>query len=170
MGFKKIPITNIHNNKTYKMPELAKVLKVCVSTIWNWVQKGLPVINRDSKPLYFDGHAVKEYLLKKHKSRKIFMQDHECFCVKCRKPREVVAESIKVFSLGYLDKNKFIRSIKIVGHCIRCGSTIVRFSTEGLLFGFLDYYMINRIDIIESKKQTPARRKGIHKSNERESN
>lgn len=169
MGYKILPIHKIHNSKTYKMLELAEVLNVCPATIWNYVQKGMPVINRDSKPWFFEGKVVKEYLLKLRESRRVKMQVHEIFCVKCRKPVEVVAGSIKLYMMGYLDRNKFIRSIKIVGECKICGLMISRFSTDDLLYDFLDYYMIRDIEIIESKNQIKARCKRIYDHNEPES-
>lgn len=169
MGFKILPIHKIHNNTTYKMYELATVLNVCPTTIWNYVQRGMPVINRDSKPWFFEGKVVKEYLIKLRESRRIKMQVHEIFCVRCRKPRAVGADSIRLFKIGYLDKDKFIRLIKIVGECKTCGLKINRFSTDDLLYDFLDYYMIRDIEIIESKNQIEARSKGIYDTNEQAS-
>lgn len=169
MAYKKLSINKIQKNKTYKIHELAKLLKVCTATVWNWVQKGMPVLNKESKPWYFEGHAVKKYLDERRKSQRVKMQVHEIYCVKCRKPVEVIAESIKLYFIGYLDKNNFIRSIKIVGECKVCGIMISRFSTDDLLYDFLDYYMIRDIDVIESQNQIKARRKGIYDHNERES-
>lgn len=169
MGFKKLPIHKIHNNTTYNMPELAAVLNVCTATIWNYVQRGMPVLNKESKPWYFEGYVVKKYLDERRKSQCVKMQVHEIYCVKCRKPAEVIAESIKLYFIGYLDKNKFIRSIRIAGKCIYCETTISRFSTDDRLYDFLDYYMIIDIEIIESKTQPKTRRMGIYDPNERES-
>lgn len=169
MGYKKTPINKIQNNKIYKMQELAKLLKVCVASVWNWVKEGLPVLNKDSKPWYFEGHAVKKYLDERRKSQRVKMQIHEIFCVKCRKPVIVEARSITLYSLGYIDKDSYCRSIKIVGKCVYCETTVSRFSTDDLLYDFLDYYMIKDIEIIESKKQTKTRRIGIYDPAERES-
>ena len=170
MGYKKIAINKIQKNKTYKMHELAKVLKVCVATIWNWVKDGMPVINRDSKPWYFDGSIVKKWLEDRRKAQHIKMQKHEIFCVRCRKPVEVIPNSIKLFSMGYLDKNNFIRSIKIEAKCKICGRTVYRFSTDDKLYDFLDYYMIKDIEVIESKNYSASRSKGISNPKKRDSN
>lgn len=146
MAYKKIPINRIRINRTYTIAELAAVLYVCPVTVWNWIQKGLPVVDRSKKPWLIDGKETKDYLEERIKNNKIKMQYYELFCVKGKSGAEVESETIKVVidKAINVDDNHYI--VRISGRCKKHGIIASRFSTTKKMIELLKYY--NRYDLI----------------------
>lgn len=146
MGYKKIPFNKIRINRTYTIAELADVLGVCIATVWNWIQKGLPVVDRSQKPWLIDGREAREYLESRFKNSKSKMLYYEFYCVNCGCGVEVDPESIEVITKESkkLDNNNY--TVRITGICKECGTKTNRFSSTKEIVELLKYY--NRYDLI----------------------
>ena len=79
MAYKKIPINRIRINRTYTIAELAAALDVCPVTVWNWIQDGLPTVDRTKKPWLIDGRQAKSYLEERTKRNKKKMKYYELY-------------------------------------------------------------------------------------------
>lgn len=75
----------LHRN--YTVDEAARLLGVCKATVRRWIKAGLPVL-RDQKPLLILGDDLAAYH-KARVARRKKCQSQECYCVKCRAPREI---------------------------------------------------------------------------------
>lgn len=146
MAYKKIPFNKIRINRTYTIAELADVLGVCNTTVWNWIQKGLPVVDRSKKPWLIDGKEAREYLESRFKNSKSKMLYYEFYCVNCGCGVEVLPETIKVVIDKVIngDENHYI--VRISGRCKKHSIIVNRFSTTKKMIELLKYY--NRNDII----------------------
>lgn len=132
------------------MAELASVLGVCIATVWNWVKKGLPVIDKSIRPWLIDGEEAKFYFEKRIKASKSKMLSHQFHCFKCRRFVTVVADSIMVKFDQYINQNDNYVTVKISGNCSECGHKTNRYSTNKRMNDLLKYY--GKADVqIESK-------------------
>lgn len=129
MAYKKIPFNKIRINRTYTIAELADVLDVCPATVWNWIQKGLPTVDRSKKPWLIDGREAREYLESRYKNNKSKLLYYEFYCVNCGHGVEVCPETIKVVIDKAInsDDNHYI--VRISGRCKKHGIIVNRFST-----------------------------------------
>ena len=146
MAYKRIPINKIRKNKIYTMKELAGVLGVCPVTVWNWSQKGLPMIDKSVRPWLIDGEEAKEYLEKRYKESKSKMQYFEFYCFRCECGVEVIPETIKVIIQQCINKDDNNYIVRISGQCKKHGIIVNRYSTTKKMTELLKYY--NRYDII----------------------
>lgn len=74
----------LHRN--YSVPELATRLGVHKNTVRKWQSDGLKPIDA-SRPVLFQGRAVKAFLVKRNASRKRPCAPGTIFCFRCRAPR-----------------------------------------------------------------------------------
>lgn len=140
MAYKKIPTYKIRKNRIYKMVDLAAVLGVCPATVWGWVQKGLPVIDKSVRPWLFDGEEVKVHLDKRIKASKLKMLYYQFNCFSCRGIVSIVPDSIKIIFLNYIDQDEKYFTVRISGICSDCGHKTNRSSTNKKMIELLEYY------------------------------
>lgn len=76
----------IKSHRNYTVEEVARLLRVARGTVRRWTKKGLPFVT-ERRPRLIRGDDLLEFLaiLKAPKKR---CQLHECYCFKCRGPRE----------------------------------------------------------------------------------
>ena len=73
-------------HRSYTAGELATRLGVHKNTVRNWQREGLPAIDR-TRPLLFQGQAVREFLTCRNASRKRPCPPGTLYCLRCREPR-----------------------------------------------------------------------------------
>jgi len=147
---KKVRCHNLHNNRIYKSPELAKDLDVCGTTIWNYRKKGLPVINPGESPPYFLGKDVKIFLTDLLKSQKRPLRDDEFWCVKCRDRVIPKPNSVKLKALGnYIDANDAFM-FQLIAKCPFSGTLIFKNSHKNKLALFLEPHGLKVDELIKS--------------------
>ena len=76
----------LKSHRNYTVEEVARVLGVARGTVRRWVKKGLPFVT-ERRPRLIRGDDLLEFLAKL-KAPKERCQLHECYCFKCRSPRE----------------------------------------------------------------------------------
>ena len=126
---KKIKYQLIKSGRSYKVTELAATLNVHVRTVQEWIKRGLPIIDRNSKPYLISGYEAKIFLKECIDSKKVKLNKDEIFCLKCRQPRKSIPEEVKCEYTGRLIGHGQ-RQIIITGKCPNCLTPLQRFSSD----------------------------------------
>jgi hypothetical protein len=100
-----------------------------VRSIQGWIKKGLPVIDRNSKPYLISGYEAKLFLQQRAESKKTKLKNDEFYCLKCHQPRTSLPRQLKFELTGKLIGNGQ-RQIIITGRCPNCLTQIRRFSSD----------------------------------------
>ncbi len=74
-------------HRSYSVPELATCCGVHKNTVRNWQRHGLEPIDK-SRPVLFQGQAVRAFLSRRNASRKQPCQPGTLYCFRCREPRK----------------------------------------------------------------------------------
>ena len=74
-------------HRSYTVPELAACLKVHKNTVRQWQHAGLQPLDA-SRPLLFQGGAVRAFLSKRSAIRKRPCLPGTLYCFRCREPRQ----------------------------------------------------------------------------------
>jgi len=75
----------IKSHRSYTVEEVARMVRVAKGTVRRWIKRGLPSINDKKPALVLGADLIDFHRLQKKPKQKCL--PHECFCVKCRKPR-----------------------------------------------------------------------------------
>jgi hypothetical protein len=75
----------IKSHRSYTVEEAARGIGVAKGTVRRWIKQGLPSIT-DKKPALVLGADLIEFHRLQKKPKQSCLP-HECYCVKCRKPR-----------------------------------------------------------------------------------
>ena len=75
----------IKRHRSYTVDEACTALKVCKGSVRRWIKDGLPALT-DQRPLLILGDDLIDYL-KQTKRPAQKCAAHQCFCFKCRAPR-----------------------------------------------------------------------------------
>jgi hypothetical protein len=125
----KISVRSIERRKLYKVKEAAKDLRVCSATIRRMVKAGLPVVIKNSNPLYIKGEDLMAFVKKKNSKFSVKIKSDEFFCFPCRRGVRSVPEEFQII-LTRKKWGKNFHQAKLVGKCSVCGHTICKFTTE----------------------------------------
>lgn len=147
---KKVPYRKIHNHQVYKTDGLAKLLGVCHTTIWNWLKKGLPVVNPSESPPYYLGKEVKAFLADLLQSQKKPLEVNEFLCTKCHNRVLPVPESIHIKPLGDCIEIKDVVMFQIKAKCKECGSTIHKITHRNKLPKFIEPHGLRVSDLMNT--------------------
>ncbi|MFA5986508.1 MAG: hypothetical protein WC819_04160 [Parcubacteria group bacterium] len=100
--------------QSYTIDDVAFICDKTRKTVERWIADGLAPYNPGSKPYFFMGDAVADYLHNKIKTRKWNMSGGSYPCFKCKK--------------GVKAKEKNIRAVGNIRHslCKKCGSHICK--------------------------------------------
>ncbi|PHR62653.1 MAG: hypothetical protein COA47_02790 [Robiginitomaculum sp.] len=99
----------IQTNRTYTIPEAAKAIDVTTGTIYNWIRRGLPVLEGRGLTL-IQGAVFKKWLADKWAKRKQPCKPSEIFCFGCQKPAIPKPGSVSLIA----------RNDKIIRICAKC--------------------------------------------------
>jgi hypothetical protein len=93
----RISVRNINRRKLYKVQEAANHLKVCAATIRRMIKSGLPVVSKNSNPVYILGKDLLEYVKRKNAKLKVDLKDDEFFCFTCKTAVKSIPDELKIF-------------------------------------------------------------------------
>lgn len=92
---KRVNSRKIKRHRNYTVDEAARALGVTKPTVRNWINDGLPAL-KDQKPFLIIGSDLIAYLdarvPPKQKCR-----PHQCYCFKCRSPRNPAFGEVEFF-------------------------------------------------------------------------
>jgi len=126
---KKVKYHLIKSGRSYTVSELGRTVNRHVRTVQEWIKKGMPVIDCNSKPYLISGYDAKLYLKQRADLKKTKLKDDEFYCLKCRKSRKSLSKKLKFELTGKLIGNGQ-KQIKISGLCSKCFTPLQRFSSE----------------------------------------
>lgn len=114
MAMRRANPQRIKLHRSYSVPELATRLGVHKNTVRLWQSDGLKPIDA-SRPMLFQGKAVKTFLAKRNASRKRPCSPGTLFCFRCREPRRPASEA-----LDYLATTPLSGQLR--AQCEACGA------------------------------------------------
>lgn len=126
---KKVKYHLIKSGRSYTVSELGVTVNRHVRSVQEWIKKGLPVIDRNSKPYLISGYEAKLFLQQRAESNKARLKNDEFYCLKCHQPRTSLPGELKFELTGKLI-GKGQRQIKVIGMCSECFTSLQRFSSE----------------------------------------
>ena len=83
---KRVNPRRVKRHRNYTIEEAARALGVAKATVRNWIAKGLPIL-KDQRPFLILGGDLIAYL-EASAPKKQSCQPHQCFCFRCRCPRD----------------------------------------------------------------------------------
>lgn len=101
----------VHRN--YTVEEVARLLGVAKATVRRWISNGLPAL-RDRKPILVLGADLADFLHSRRKARQ-HCQPTQCFCLKCRAPRNPAERTVEFVPLTPTNGN-------MRANCSICGT------------------------------------------------
>lgn len=144
---KKVHYQKLHDHRIYKSVELTEELDVCNTTLWNYRNKGLPVVNPGESPPIYRGKDVKIFLSDLLKAQKRPLRPEEFWCVRCRRCVLPIPGSIKLKPLGCELLSEAIM-IQITAECEICGSTIFKNTHRNKVNLFLEPHGLQLSDFM----------------------
>ena len=126
---RKVKYHLIKSGRSYTVSELGRTINRHVRTVQEWIKKGLPVIDRNSKPYLISGYDAKLYLKQEADLKKTKLKDDEIYCLKCRQPRRSLSDELNFTFTGKLI-GEGQKQIIVTGVCSDCDTSLQRFSSE----------------------------------------
>ncbi|MEA1940674.1 MAG: helix-turn-helix domain-containing protein [Pseudomonadota bacterium] len=117
----------VKKHRNYTAEEAARTLGVCKGTVRRWIKAGLPALT-DRKPVLILGEDLTGWL----KARKTPPQrcpPGECYCMKCRAPRQAAGSMAEFVPLNATGGN--LRAL-----CETCGTLMHRRVSNAQLEAF----------------------------------
>lgn len=108
----------IKSNRSYSVPDLARLLTVHERTVYGWIKQGLPVIDNHHRKMVH-GPTARDWLKAKRAARRWTCGPGELPCFGCKGPRTIKPGSFKIITNNTL-------KIRVEGTCTACGQTIGR--------------------------------------------
>lgn len=85
----------IKRHRNYTIDEAARTLGVAKATIRNWIDDGLTVL-KDQRPFLILGSDLVNYLESKVAKKQTCLP-HQCYCFKCRQPKDPAFNEVEYF-------------------------------------------------------------------------
>lgn len=142
---RKVKYHLIKSGRSYTVNELGRTVNRHVRTVQEWIKKGLPVIDRNSKPYLISGFDAKLYLKERADLKKTKLKNDEFYCLKCHQPRRSLSDKLNFTFTGKLI-GEGQRQINVIGVCSDCDTSLQRFSSEK------DVTKIYNMTIIKEKR------------------
>ena len=122
-------IARISPLRWYSFEECSKLLNCHIRTAQIWHSQGLPVLDENRRPYLVQGKDLISFLQKKRDSRRVKLDNDECYCVKCRAARKGIPETRRIIVTGKsLGKNAKQYILKAT--CEVCERPIQRFTSD----------------------------------------
>jgi hypothetical protein len=102
-------------HQSYTVQDIARIGKVSVRTVNNWIKNGLAPMNPESKPFLLKGENIRNFIQSEKKKKKFTLKKHEFWCVRCKLPRTAKPKSI------------ITKGDNRHAQCKECGGNICRF-------------------------------------------
>ncbi|MBP6884805.1 MAG: hypothetical protein KBC17_03185 [Candidatus Pacebacteria bacterium] len=104
---------------------MAKTFDINKKTVFRWLEKGLPVLQKNTKPLLIMGSDLQSFL--KDKKVRFPLSKDEYFCLKCKKQVTSKNQGETTGKTGYLIGKEQKEQWKSAGFCDICGSRVQKF-------------------------------------------
>lgn len=119
MGVKKPNHRLVKIHRNYAVEEVASLLNIHKNTVRNWIKlNGLPTCD-DQRPTLILGCDLRDFLVKKKKSRKCPLSPGQIYCVRCRTAKYPAGNMAEYLSLSASHGN-------LIGICPTCDCIIYR--------------------------------------------
>lgn len=118
MSAKRINPRLIKLHRAYSVEEAAKRLDVHKNTVREWIEKGLPIVDK-ARPTLINGHELRRYLEAMQKARKRPCPPGTCYCFKCRAPSRPAMGMV-----DYIPTNEVSGNLRAL--CDVCGTMMHR--------------------------------------------
>jgi len=126
---KKIRVRSIKKRKLYTIKEAAKDTCVCCKTIRRMITNGLPVLEKNSNPIYLLGIDLLDHIKMKNAKHKVDVKDDEFLCFTSKTAVQSVPEDFQIiFTRRRWGKTNY--QAKLVGVCPKCKRPLNKFTTE----------------------------------------
>ena len=86
----------ISKHKSYTIKELSDLVGMSEKTCFRWIEKGLPTVSGNQKPILVMGVEIKKFIKKRNSQNKIELKRYEFFCFKCKGARRAKRGSIGI--------------------------------------------------------------------------
>lgn len=106
----------IKSHRSYTVDEAARALGVCKGTIRRWLKAGLLFLD-DQKPVLIRGQDLKAFGKSRVKPKQK-CQLHECYCFRCKAPREAAGGMADYVPLTATNGN--LKALCAVCHSMMC--------------------------------------------------
>ena len=140
---KKFRIRNIRKRKLYTIKNASETVDVCTKTIYRMIKDGLPVLEKNSNPLYILGMDLLDHIKMKNRKHKVNLKVDEFLCFTCKIGVKSIPKYFQIiFTRKRLGKNNY--QTKLVGLCPKCRGPINKFSTEKKVIALVNEGVFNQ--------------------------
>lgn len=148
-------IRMIRVRRSYSVAEIAEVFRVHPQTVRAWHKAGMKPIEESEKPHLFMGGDIRQFLQKRHSSKRCPLKDDQFYCARCREARQSHPADVQIVNTHRpLGCGK--QSIQIKGKCSICGATLNRFGAIPSPVHDLFNAMITRAEIGLNRDSCPS--------------
>lgn len=116
----------IRARRSYTVQEIATLLDVDKRTCFRWVDIGLEVIEKNTKPLLVMGYELKRFIGEKQKKYKLKLKIDEYYCFSCRKAVKAKPMSEQMIKTGKIIGKQNRELFMRIGLCEHCNTKINR--------------------------------------------
>ncbi len=126
---KRFFIRNIKKRKLYTIKEAAEAIRGCEKSIRRMIKEGLPVLEKNAKPILILGLDLLNDVKKKNSKHKVDVKDDEFLCFTSKTAVQSVPEDFQIiFTRRRWGKTNY--QAKLVGVCPKCKRPLNKFTTE----------------------------------------
>ena len=126
-------VNRIRLRRSYTMAEVAKVLDVHIRTVQRWHGEGMLPIEKNDRPMLFEGAFVRAFVKNRLAARKCRLRRGEFYCLRCGTGVSAAIESVAV-ELTDRRIGKNARAIRVRGTCPKCHAVVVRLESTRSIF------------------------------------
>lgn len=85
----------ISKHMSYTPEGLANTLEIDKKTCLRWIDEGLPIVPGSKKPILILGSDIKNFIRARNSKKKVKLQRHEFYCLRCKAPRRAKRGTIE---------------------------------------------------------------------------
>ena len=115
---KKLPGKSLSKYQAYTIEDIVEIFGISERSVYRWMDKGLTPLEPNTKPLYFMGDVINNFVVQSKKRKKYSMKKHQFWCMKCREPVSAKPKSIEIIK-G-----------RRYGACNKCDTKINRYTSK----------------------------------------
>ena len=123
---KKYKVNLIRTRRSYTIQEIAILLNVDKRTCFRWLDMGLEVIEKNTKPLLVMGYELKRFIGEKQNQHKLKLKIDEYYCFSCRKAVKAKPISERMVKTGKMTSKQNRELFMKVGLCEHCNTKVNR--------------------------------------------
>lgn len=126
MARRRAAARRVKRNRTYLVEEAAEVAGLHPHTIRRWVRSGSLKAITDRRPYLIPGRFLIDFL-NAHSGRRAKLAIGECYCMRCRGPRQAVLRSVSLAPNAEDQAGTAApKTLLLRANCIACGCAVFR--------------------------------------------